>query len=391
MTTATQIDNAGNPILGPDGVNPATPLNFGSGHVNPAGAFDPDLVYNSGLNDWVQFGYGLSEFQPVFGDPVCDSFGSIDASNLNYPTLAVGDLAGSQTLTRTVTNVGPGKGTYKPVVVAPAGFTIKVWPAKLVVPKDGTASFAVKITRTTAPLGVYAFGSLTWNQVGGVHKVRSNIAVKPVPLAAPVEVTGSGATGTAAISLTPGYTGTLTATPNGLAADAPNVAHLTGVNNTFNPAAPAAGPAVSKTTVVVPAGSRYARFGTHGADYADGTDVDVFVYLAGTNTLVGQSAGGTAQETVNTTTAGSYDVYAVLFAQAGGATGDLDVTTHTYVVPSTASGFTATPATQPVTSAVIATVTAGWSGLTPGTSYLGVIDFGDGTNTIGSTVVSVTS
>ena len=119
--------------------------------------------------------------------------------------------------------------------------------------------------------------------------------------------------------------------------------------------------------------------------------MDVFVYLAGTNTLVGESAGGTAQETVNTTSAGSYDVYAVLFAQPGGGTGAFDVTTHTYVVPNVASSLTATPASQSVTLANTATVTAGWSGLTPGTSYLGVIDFGDGTNTIGSTVVSVTS
>jgi hypothetical protein len=191
--------------------------------------------------------------------------------------------------------------------------------------------------------------------------------------------------------LTPGYSGTLTATAHGFAADGPTVAHLTGTNSTFNPASPTTGAAVSKATVTVPAGSRYARFGTHGSDYADGTDVDVFVYQAGTNTLVGESAGGTAQETVNLTAAGSYDVYAVLFAQPGGGQGDFDVTTHTYVVPDAASSLTATPATQSVTSAHTATVTAGWSGLAPGTSYLGVIDFGDGTTAIGSTVVSVTS
>ena len=391
MTSASQVDNLGKPIVGPDGVNPATPLNFGSGHVTPAGAFSPGLVYDSGLTDWVQFGCGLGEFQPVFGDAVCDSFGSIDASNLNYPTLAVGDLAGSQTLTRTVTNVDVGVGNYKAKVVAPAGFTVKVTPDHFVVKPGKTITYSVTITRTTAPFGRYGFGSLTWERTNGSQIVRSNIAVNPVPLAAPVEVAGSGATGTTAVSLTPGYSGTLTATPHGLAADAPTVAHLTGVNTTFNPAAPATGPAVSKVTVTVPAGSRYARFGTHGSDYPDGTDVDVFVYLAGTNTLVGQSAGGTAQETVNTTAAGSYDIYAVLFAQPGGGQGAFDVTTHTYVVPAAASGFTATPATQSVTLAKTATVTAGWSGLAAGTSYLGVIDFGDGTNTIGSTVVSVTS
>ncbi len=391
MTSANQVDNLGKPILGPDGVHPATPLNFGSGHVNPAGAFDPGLVYNSGLNDWVQFGCGLGEFQPVFGDAVCTSFGSIDASNLNYPTMAIGDLAGSQTLTRKVTNVDRSSGTYNAKVEAPAGFTVNVLPQRLVIRPGQTATFSVTISRTTAPLGQYGFGSLTWRQRDGKHKVRSNIAVKPVPLAAPVEVAGSGATGTNAVSLTPGYTGTLTATPHGLAADVPTVAHLTGINTTFNPAAPATGPSVSKVTVSVPAGSRYARFGTHGSDYPDGTDVDVFVYQAGTNTLVGSSAGGTAQETVNTTTAGSYDVYAVLFAQPAGGTGAFDVTTHTYVVPAAASSLTATPATQSVTSGSAATVTAGWSGLAAGTSYLGVIDFGDGTNPIGSTIVSVTS
>jgi subtilisin family serine protease len=393
MTSASQIDNLGQPILGPDGVHPATPLNFGSGHVKPVGAFSPGLVYDSGLANWVQFGCGLGEFQPVFGQAVCDSFGSIDPSNLNYPTLAIGDLAGSQTLTRTVTNVDKASGTYAARVVAPAGFTVKATPNRFVVRPGTSFTYSGTITRTTAPFGQYGFGSLTWKQVNGSHKVRSNIAVRPVPLAAPVEVAGSGATGDTAVSLTPGYSGTLTATPLGLAPDAPTVANLTGINTTFNPAAPATGPAVSKVTVAVPAGSRYARFGTHGSDYPDGTDVDVFVYQAGTNTLVGQSAGGTAQETVNLTAAGSYDVYAVLFAQPGGGTGPFDVTTQSYVVPSVGSSLNANPLSQPVTLGSTATVTAEWGGLAPGTSYLGVIDFrgADGSNVIGSTVVSVTT
>jgi len=38
---------------------------------------------------------------------------------------------------------------------------------------------------------------------------------------------------------------------------------------------------------------------------------------------------------------------------------------------------------------VPATVTAGWSGLATGTVYLGVVDYGDGVNAIGSTVLTV--
>ncbi|HEX3264392.1 MAG TPA: S8 family serine peptidase [Candidatus Limnocylindrales bacterium] len=396
MTSASQVDNKGNPILGPDGVHAATPLNFGSGHVTPPAAFNPGLVYDSNLADWVRYGCGLGQIQLVYGAGVCSSFGSIDPSNLNYATIAIGDLAGSQTVTRTVTNVSTDDaGLYNVSVQAPAGITVAVSPTTLTVPPGQSKSFTVTISRTTATLGAYAFGSITWTEKKGktsphAHSVRSNIAVRPVAAAAPSEVSGTGTSGSTAIKIQPGYTGTLTATPHGLAADSGITQTLTGTNTNFNSAAPAAGPSVLKTTVVVPAGSRLARFATYDADYGAGTDLDLFVYTAGTNTLRGQSAGGTAEESVTLTAADSYDVYVVLFAQPGGATGDLDVHEHTFVVPDAASTLAAAPASQSVTTAVPATVTASWSGLTAGTRYLGTIDFGDGTNTIGTTIVSVT-
>jgi len=36
-------------------------------------------------------------------------------------------------------------------------------------------------------------------------------------------------------------------------------------------------------------------------------------------------------------------------------------------------------------------VTVGWSGLTSGTRYLGVVDYTDGSTAIGSTIVGVTA
>jgi Fibronectin type-III domain len=395
MTTASQTDNAGKPILGPSGSSNATPLNFGSGHVTPAPAFDPGLVYDSGLADWVRYGCGIGQMQPVFAPSVCNSFGSIDASNLNYPTLAVGDLAGSQTLTRTVTNVTDDGGIYDVRVSAPAGTSVTVSPTRLMIGAGKSKSYTVKISRTTAALGAWTFGSLTWVEKKGntsphSHAVRSNIAVRPVAIAAPSEISGSGTSGSAAVSVMPGYTGTLTATPHGLAADGGTVFNLTGTNTNFNPAAPAAGPAVGMATVNVPAGSRLARFATSDADYAAGMDLDVFVYTAGTTTLVGSSAGGTAEESVTLTAAGSYDIYVVVFAQPGGATGPVNVQFHSFVVPAAASSLTATPASQSVTTGVPATVTVGWSGLTAGTRYLGVVDYTDGSAPIGSTIVAVT-
>jgi subtilisin family serine protease len=393
MTTASQTDNAGKPIAGPTGGN-ATPLNFGSGHVTPAEAFDPGLVYDSGLTDWVRYGCGIGQFQLVFAPSVCTSFGSIDPSNLNYPTLAVGALAGSKTLTRTVTNVTVDvAGIYDVQIQTPPGTTVTVSPTHLVIPPGKSATYTVKITRTTATLGSYTFGSLTWVEKKGNsphnHAVRSNIAVRPVAIAAPSEISVSGTSGSSAQSLLPGYTGTLTATPHGLAADSDTAVGLAGTNTNFNSAAPAAGPAVAKVTVNVPAGSRLARFATFAADYPPGMDVDEYVYTAGTATLVGVSNGPTAEESVTLTAAGSYDIYVVVFAQPGGATGAVTVQQHAFVVPAAASSLSATPASQSVTTAVPATVTLGWSGLTAGTRYLGVVDYGDGTNTIGSTIVAV--
>ncbi|WP_416072067.1 hypothetical protein [Streptomyces sp. ME18-1-4] len=41
-----------------------------------------------------------------------------DPSDLNHPTISIGDLAGKQTVTRTVTNVGDATGVLRPPAAA---------------------------------------------------------------------------------------------------------------------------------------------------------------------------------------------------------------------------------------------------------------------------------
>jgi subtilisin family serine protease len=384
MTTAGQMDNTGAPIQRA-GRN-ATPLDFGAGHVQPAASFNPGLVYDSGYEDWVRFLCGTGQ---VTGQ-ACTSYGSINPSDLNYPSISIGGLPGKQTVTRTVTNIGREDGRYTAKVEAPAGYTVAVSPSHLEIRRGRTATFTVTITRTTAALGQWSFGSLTWvprNRAEGLTNVRSPIAVRATAILAPAQISGTGSTGTTSLKLRPGYTGTLTANVSGAVPAHVTALNLVGTNTSFNPAAPAAGPSVGKVTVTAPAGSKLTRFATFDADYPAGTDIDLFAYNSA-GTLVGSSTGGTAEESITLTAAGTYTVYVVQFALPAGQT-QATVKHYDWVLGAPIGNLTATPASQPVTMGVDTTVTVGWSGLTAGTRYLGLVALGDGTSEIARTIVGL--
>ena len=234
-------------------------------------------------------------------------------------------------MTRTVTNVSTDDaGIYDVKVSAPAGTTVTVSPTHLVVPPGKSKSFTVKITRTTA--------SARRMDVRVPHLDRGQGQDEPTQPQRPQQHRGpAGRRGGAVRDLRLGDQParrpcrSCPATParsrrrrTGSPPTADTAVSLTGTNTNFNPAAPAAGPAVAKVTVNVPAGTRLSRFATFDADYGAGTDIDLFVYNAGTNTLRGQSAGGTAEESVTGLPAGDYDIYVVLFAQPGGGSGAFD-------------------------------------------------------------------
>jgi hypothetical protein len=283
-----------------------------------------------------------------------------------------------------------GSSNYTPRIVAPAGVSVSVSPKVLKVKPHRTAKYTVTFTRTSAPFDQYAFGSLTWSN--GKFKVRSQIAVKPVAAAAPEQVTGTGTSGSTAISVTPGFTGTLTTAVDGLVAADARTPSLTAAGPGFDPDDPATSTRTAKETFTVPAGTTLAQFSTFAADFAAGTDVDLFLYQANTTDLVDQSAGGSAEETIRLTepATGSYDLYIVLFGVGPNQPSTLTVPTFGWNLDGTAKGnLTVTPASQSVTAGMAASVTAAWSGLTAGSRYLGRIGYGDGTNTAGGTLVRV--
>jgi subtilisin family serine protease len=388
MTTASPTDQTGAPIqrVQSGGAVPATPLDYGAGHVRPGPAFDPGFVYDSGPLEWAQFVCGVGEAWLIGEQSENGCRGVIDPvdpSDLNYPSIAVGDLAGTQTITRTVTNTTNQSSVYFANVKAPPGVKVTVTPSALTVLPRRSATFRVEITRTTAALDQYVFGSLTWADARG-HSVRSPIAVRPVRLAAPEVLRPSGASGSAPLGLRASFAGTLTAKPYGLVGADVTTKTLVGELPEFDQNNPTAGPAVAKVDVTLPAGGKLARFAVYGADHAPGAAIAMYVYRGGTLVSAWQPfASGDQQVTV--TDPGAYSIYVVKLNE-----GSLDLKLNSFVVgPEPAGNLTVTPASQPVTPGQPVTLTAAWSGLTPATRYLGVIEYGEGANPRGLTVVTV--
>ncbi|NIK61009.1 S8 family serine peptidase [Kribbella shirazensis] len=384
MTTATDKDASGKAIQNDSG-SQATPFGYGAGQVRPKYGMDPGLVYDSTYTDWTKFVCGSG--QVPSNHALCAN-GKIDLSDLNYPTIAIGDLAGRQTVTRTVTNVGTLPEVYFPKVEGLKGLKVTVSPRILVTLPGQSTTYKVTIENDGAPLEQYSFGKLIWTSAK--HSVASTLAIKPLTVKAPVQVNGTGTSGSVQVPVTAGYAGTLNTTAVGLDAAKVGEAALKNPGGvSFPTTAPKVNDHVAKFTVDVPAGTTYARFSTFDADYPAGTDLDVFVYKAGTNTLLGSSTGGSAEEVVNLPrpAGGQVDVYVDLYAGAN----EQQVKLNHWELQKAAGNLTVTPASQPVTVAGQVNVTATWTGLTAGTRYLGQLHFSDGADGSGSTVVRVDS
>lgn len=423
LTTATTVDNKGKPIQGQDGA--ATPLDYGSGEVVPADAFNPGLVYDSGQVEWIQYLCGLGG---IVGASTCAALGTVAPEQFNSPNIAVGDLTGKITVSRTVTNVTADRGIYNAKVDAPKGFKVTVSPSHLDLKPGASATFKVTIERTNkAPLDTYAFGSLTWVSPAGhgkgsgssdcrpgtghltgpqpdgkpgkgnpgkeqPYEVKSVIAVNPVAVSVPGSFTGTGVSGSQALTVSTGYAGTLTTSVAGLVSGTEHDFNLVTDVAGFDPNHPATSAGVGSFEAVVPDDALIARFATYAADYPAGTDLDVWVYQKqsnGTLALYDFSAGSTAEESVTLSDPGDYVIFVDAFALPADPT---VVKAFDYLVSGStgpAGNFTATPASQSATLAGSATVTLGWTGLTAGKHYLGAVFYGDGTNTVGTTLVQI--
>ncbi|KAL6525991.1 hypothetical protein OROHE_015515 [Orobanche hederae] len=189
MTTARLMDNSFDPVIDESTKRPATPYDFGAGHLNLDLAMDPGLVYDLTDDDYVSFlcaiGYGPKTIQVITRARVSCPARKPLPESLNYPSIAAlfpsrSKGVSSKTFVRTVTNVGEANGVYRAKVEPPKGVNISVKPWKLVF-SESVRRLGYYVTVSVDSKNLVSddsgavFGSLSW--ADGKHVVRSPIVV----------------------------------------------------------------------------------------------------------------------------------------------------------------------------------------------------------------------
>ena len=384
MTTAYNTLNDG--VAGDS--NGLLPWSQGAGHVDPNKATDPGLVYNNGTTEFIRYQCKVNK-AAVSPASDCTTFGTLDETyNFNLPSITVGSVVGSTTVTRKVTNVGAASATYSPSFVTPTGFTTVVSPASLTLAPGAVGTFTVKLTNAGALANVWGYGSLTWSD--GVHTVKIPVTArsgKPIDVVA--QINGNTNSGTRLITVKTGFAGRMTANKGGLkdVTMGPTVA-LVGaqLDSAQLKAVCTTGVDTASTKVypvTIPAGTIVARFALRDADVGTAGDDNDMMLLAPDGSSVYSGNDGSAEAVqVSSPAAGSYKVCVQAYGGAASMTHKLS----SWVV-TTADAASNLNVMLPGTvySGSTATVGISWAGLTTGSRYVGGVQFKDASGVVQAT------
>jgi hypothetical protein len=329
-------------------------------------------------------GYTCGADLGIFTPGSCDFLESIgvpfEAYNLNYPSIGVAEVPGSQTVIRTVTSVADKKVKFEAKVDAPKGYDVTVNPKKLELNPYESATFEVTITNKKAPIGEWAFGALTWK--GSGYEVRSPIAVKGALFKAPAEVSGTGADGTASFDVNFGYSGAYTAAPHGLVADAPTIDDISQDEDQTYPSGDD-GVGVDKITFPI-SGAAFVRWQMiiPGDD-----DIDLFLEDS-SGTIIAASTNGGTDELIELFLPAD-DTYTMVVHGWSVPSEPLPYTLHYWEVPLASGGsLSLDSAPSSATLGSIGTIDVSWTGLASG-SYLGAVSHTGDVGLMGLTLISV--
>lgn len=183
MTTAYVHDNTFQPLRDASTGEPSTPYDHGAGHIHPARAVNPGLVYDITPDDYFEFlctqrltPTQLKAFSKTKNRTCKHELAS--PGDLNYPAISVvfkDRPVSVVTQHRIVTNVGTPVSTYTVNVTPFKGATVVVEPKVLHFTKQNQR-LSYRVTfMTKTPESAPEFGALTWSD--GKHSVRSTVAL----------------------------------------------------------------------------------------------------------------------------------------------------------------------------------------------------------------------
>jgi hypothetical protein len=393
MTSARQD------LVQSDGESVANPFDYGAGHIVPNAALDPGLVYDVSDDEFDAFACGFDS--PAVPEARCDELENAGVSfapeDLNQPSIGLARLANEQTVTRRVTNVSDESQTLVAAVSAPPGIVVTVVPSSLSLGPGQTATFDVSFVYESGPLDLWRFGTLTWSS--NDHSVYSTIAVKPVSLTAPAEVTSFGGSGSVSFPVEFGYTGSYAPGVHGL--------RLPLVINGFVDNDPTktftfrSGAGVTAHLVDVPAEQLYLRFSLFDALTDGDDDLDLYLYyqpgvcnpLDFRGTRITESGGPTAEEQVNVfrPPAGCYGALVHGFETdqvSGGPGANYTMLAWAFGIADDQGNMTASGPPF-VNSGSTETITVNWANLVSDTIYLGGISHNTPQGLVGVTLITI--
>lgn len=388
MVKSALMTSAHQDVKKEDGSTPADPFDMGGGHIAPNPAANPGLAYDAGFLDYLGFLCGAAPQAFANPDATCAFLKSLgiptDPSGLNIASIGIADLAGSQTISRTVTSVTPDTAIYNVSIDAPPGVDVTVTPETLVLEPGEMATYDVTFTSGAgATLDQWAFGSLTWSD--GTRSARSPIAVKPVSLAAPDEIFGEGTAGSLSYDVTFGYSGDFAAEPRGLIpANTTDATVEDDPENSINAALgtcdfssfPFQCTGITWHLVSAPTGTEYLRISLFDG-YTDGQDdLDVYVWEFPSFNFVGSSTTPTSEEEVNVVSPAATQ-YAVAIHGWETDGPEANYTLFDWALGGADEGNMTITAPSSATLGATETITLAWSALDTETKYLGSVTYHD--------------
>jgi hypothetical protein len=387
-----------------DGTTPADPFDFGAGHIAPNDADTPGLTFDPSRADFLGFLCGMGQLDPSGATCSNPAVGVDDPSDLNIASIGIAELAGEQTVTRTVKSVDSSPRTWTATADGLPGILVTV-PAPFTIAAGGTHTWTAHFQRTTAPLDEWVFGAIRLEDgSGGV--VRLPVAVRPVAIAAPgtVSATSDAATAELTWEVKVGYTGTLSADGYGLAPDVVTGGQFVAQDPDQDIATGTFTSGVKFYDFTLAANTRYWAGGTREATTEPGSDLDVYLFFEtadgepgfSIDDLIAAAADGDSEEIVEQVmpAAGNYRLLVHGWGTPGGAGSDFS--RHDWRVDQAAADSGTLVATAgggdplAVTTGDEVEITADASGMTVvGQQYRGLVGYSDGTSTIGATVVVI--